>query len=204
MLPCKSRARGRELCKVEDAVRGSPFPILIILIRVINAGFCMRSLLEATSSVKCTNLLLSVTSAGNLADLVVVREVYRFLTRLLAKPDGKAEKFIKLSKWTTKGMKSLRQVSDLTSEIMSDFPNFQTSCLFLVLLWVCDVCAFSGVTSQRTVDRLFFGSLSHWPFHSWIFSVCGSNTVRPAKPVQGRPFGQPRWEFPWPTRLNVV
>ena len=58
----------------------------------------MRSLLEATSSVKCTNLLLSITSAGNLADLVVVREVYRFLTRLLAKPDGKAEKFIKLSK----------------------------------------------------------------------------------------------------------
>ena len=197
MLPCKSRVRARELCKVEDAVRGSPFPILIILIRVINAGFCMRSLLEATSSVKCTNLL-SVTSAGNLADLVVVREVYRFLTRLLAKPDGKAEKFIKLSKWTTKGMKSLRQVSDLTSEIMSDFPNFQTSCL---LLW--RLC-FSCVTSQRTGDRLFFGSLSHWPFHSWIFSVCGSNTVRPAKPVQGRPFGQPRWEFPWPTRLNVV
>ena len=98
MLPCKSRARARELCKVEEAVRGSPFPILIILIRVINAGLCTRSLLEATSYVKCTNLLLSVTSAGNLADLVVVREVYRFLTRLLAKPDGKAEKFIKLSK----------------------------------------------------------------------------------------------------------
>ena len=204
MLPCRT-ARAQELCKVEGAVR---FLILIILIRVINAGLCMRSLLEATSSVKCTNLLLllSITFAGdqwlNLADLLVVREVYRFLTRLLAKPDGKAEDFIKLSKWTTKGMKSLRQVSLLASEIISDFPNFQTSCLFLALLW--RLC-FSGVTSQRTRDRLFFGNC-HWLtffIHEYSVSV-GPTQVRPVKPVRGRPFGQPRWEFPWPIRLNVV